>query len=65
VLARRYELPASKVETISPRSHVQHFGLASVADVDAELTEWVGEAYAVGEQRRIEKRTPPNWRPES
>ena len=66
VLARRYEHPRfRKVETISPRNHVHHFRLHSMADVDAELTEWLREAYAVGEQRHLEERRPPARRPES
>jgi hypothetical protein len=32
---------------------------------DAELSEWLREAYTVGEQRHLEKRTPLNRRPES
>jgi hypothetical protein len=36
-----------------------------MADVDAELTEWLCEAYTVGEQRHLEKRTPLKRRPES
>jgi hypothetical protein len=66
VLARRYEHPRfRKVETMSRRNHVHHFRLTTVADVDAQLAEWLREAYAVGEQRHLEERTRANRRPES
>jgi hypothetical protein len=66
VLARRHEHPRfRKVETFSPRNHVHHFRLSSMADLDAQLTEWLREAYVVGEQRHLDKRTPPKQRPES
>lgn len=66
VLARRYEHARfRKVETISQRNHVHHFRLTSMADLDTELAEWLREAYAVGRQQHLEKRTPPSRRPES
>jgi endogenous inhibitor of DNA gyrase (YacG/DUF329 family) len=56
VLARRFERPRfRKIETISPRNHVHHFRLMSVADVDEEVEGWLKEAYAVGEQRHLER----------
>ena len=55
VLARRFEHPRfRKIETISPRNHVHHFRLLSVADVDAEVESWLAEAYAVGEQKHLQ-----------
>ena len=57
VLARRFEHPRfRKVQTISPRNHVHTFRLATRGDVDAEFRAWLAEAYAVGEQRHIQKR---------
>ena len=54
VLARRFEHPRfRKIETISPRNHVHHFRLMSVADVDTEVESWLVEAYAVGEQKHL------------
>jgi len=51
VLARRLEQPRfRKIETISPRNHVHHFRLMSVADVES----WLAEAYAVGQQKHLE-----------
>jgi len=56
VLARRFEQPRfRKIETISPRNHVHHFRLMSAAEVDEEVEGWLKEAYAVGEQRHLEK----------
>ena len=56
VLARRFEQSRfRKIETISPRNHVHHFRLMSVADVDAEFESWLAEAYAVGEQKHLQK----------
>jgi uncharacterized protein DUF5655 len=66
VLARRLEHPRfRRIETISPRNHVHHFRLTSLADVDAELAAWLREAYAVGEQRHLERPASPDRRPDS
>jgi hypothetical protein len=55
VLARRFEQPRfRKIETISPRNHVHHFRLLTMADVDAEFESWLAEAYAVGEQKHLQ-----------
>lgn len=63
VLARRLAHPRfRKVETISPRNHVHHFRLASVAEVDATVAAWFREAYAVGAQRHLPGRR-PGWGP--
>jgi hypothetical protein len=57
VLARRFEHPRFRqVQTISPRNHVHTFRLSTGRDVDAEFRAWLAEAYAVGEQRHIQKR---------
>jgi hypothetical protein len=56
VLARRFEHPRFlKVQTISPRNHVHTFRLRTGRDLDAEFRAWLAEAYAVGEQRHIQK----------
>jgi hypothetical protein len=55
VLARRLEDPRfRRIDTISRRNHVHHFRLASVDEVDAQLTAWLEEAYRVGEQRHLD-----------
>jgi hypothetical protein len=56
VLARRLEHPRFRtVETISARNHVHHFRLTTIADIDAEFVDFLREAYAVGEQRHLER----------
>lgn len=57
VLARRLEHPRfRRIETFSPRNHVHHFRLTTLADIDAEFRRWLKEAYAVGEQRHLDRR---------
>jgi hypothetical protein len=54
VLARRLEHPRFRaIDSIGPRSHVHHFRLTSVSEVDDELRGFLVEAYAVGEQRHL------------
>ena len=66
VLARRLEdRRFRRIDTISPRSHVHHFRLTSLAEVDARLAEWLREAYAVGEQRHLGPLSSSNPRPDS
>src|SRR3954470_7330736 len=56
VLARRLEHPRfRKIESFSPRNHMHVFRLTRLQDVDAELREWLAEAYRVGEQRHLER----------
>ena len=56
VLARRADgAPFRKVETISPRNHVHHFRLESLADL-APLDAFLAEAYAVGCQEHLTSR---------
>ena len=56
VLARRLENPRFRsIQTISPRNHVHFFRLEKPSDVDAEFRSWIAEAYAVGEQKHLER----------
>ena len=56
VLARRLKRPRfRKVETFSSRNHVHHFRLSDPRDIDAQLREWIREAYDVGMQRHLRK----------
>ncbi|HEY2799446.1 MAG TPA: DUF5655 domain-containing protein [Chthoniobacterales bacterium] len=58
VLARRFEHPRfRRVQTISPRNHVHTFRLVTAEDIDSEFHAWLVEAYAVGEQRHIQKKS--------
>jgi hypothetical protein len=55
VLARRLEHPRfRKIDTLSPRNHVHHFRLTSLAGIDAEFESFMSEAYAVGDQRHLQ-----------
>ena len=56
VLARRLDHPRfRKVETFSPRNHLHAFRLEHPSDVDTTFADWMREAYAVGEQRHINR----------
>jgi hypothetical protein len=58
VLARRFEHPRfRRIESFSARNHVHHFRLTSAGEVDAEVEDWLREAYAVGEQRHLDRST--------
>jgi hypothetical protein len=57
VLARRR--PAARftrIETMSPRSHVHHFRLRGPDEVDDVVAGWLAEAYEVGMQRNLARR---------
>ena len=54
VLARRRESPRfRRIETFSPRNHLHAFRLTTPQDVDAEVRDWLAEAYAVGMRRHL------------
>ena len=54
VLARRVDSPRFlRVETFSPRNVLHAFRLTSPAEVDAEFTAWLTEAYRVGCQEHL------------
>jgi hypothetical protein len=54
VLASRVENSRFvKIETISPRNHVHHFRLRSLADLDSEFAALLREAYRVGQQHHL------------
>jgi len=55
VLARRIDdLRFLAVETFSPRNHLHRFHIERLEEIDAQMREWMREAYAVGEQRHLE-----------
>jgi Domain of unknown function (DUF5655) len=58
VLARRLESPRfRRVDYISPGNQVHVFRLTEPSQVDEEVSGWLSEAYAVGQQRhRIQPR---------
>ena len=56
VLARRIENPRfRKVQTFSPRNHVHVFRIKTPQDIDDQFRAWLAEAYAVGQQRHLDK----------
>lgn len=44
-----------KIETFSRRNHVHYFRLASVEDITPELVALMRDAYAVGEQKHLDR----------
>lgn len=46
-----------RIETISPRNHVHHFRLVSPAELDAEFTALLAQAYAVGNQEHLVRKS--------
>jgi hypothetical protein len=68
VLTRAIESPRfTRVEYVPPYYYVHRLRLAEPADVDAELSGWLAEAYQVGAQRHLgdphwqRQRQPPGW----
>ena len=58
VFARRLEHRRFlRVETFSPRNHLHAFRLDSLADLDDEFAAWIREAYAVGEQKHLRRKS--------
>jgi hypothetical protein len=55
VLARRVDSPRfRRIDEYSPRNVVHVFRLNSPDEVDAQFSDWIAEAYRVGEQRHLE-----------
>lgn len=49
VLSRRLESPRfTRIETLSPTSHVHHFQLTSLEELEDEVRGWLCQAYADG-----------------
>jgi hypothetical protein len=59
VLTRHIDHPRLTVEYLEPRNYVHRLKLTQPADVDAELTAWLAEAYDVGAQRHLTRQPPP------
>ena len=58
VFARRVEHPRfTRVETFSPRNHLHAFRIDSLAELDNEFAAWVREAYGVGEQKHLMRKS--------
>ena len=57
VLARRLEDPRFRaIQTISPGNHVHQFRIETPDQLDDRVSQWLREAYAVGEQRHLRTR---------
>jgi Domain of unknown function (DUF5655) len=58
VFGRRVEHPRFlRIETFSPRNHLHAFRINSVAELDDEFAAWIREAYAVGEQKHLRRKS--------
>jgi len=58
VLARRLESPRfRRIETISARNHIHFFRLSVDTDIDDEFRAWLSEAYRVGNQEHLQRRS--------
>jgi hypothetical protein len=56
VLDSRLDSPRfRRIETYSPRNVLHAFRLSSPEEVDGEVTGWLARAYAVGEQRHLNR----------
>jgi hypothetical protein len=54
VLRRRLDHPRfRRIDSLGPRTHVHHFRLYSLEELDDEVLDWVRESYAAGEQRAL------------
>jgi hypothetical protein len=47
----------TRVQTFSPRNHLHAFTLDNPSDLDDTFASWVKDAYAVGEQRHLHRRS--------
>ena len=58
VLARRLHSPRfRRIEVYSPRNVLHAFRLRRPDEVDDEFAAWLAEAYAVGEQKHLRRRS--------
>ena len=58
VFARRVESPRfTRIETFSPRNHLHAFRINSLSELDDEFAAWICEAYAVGEQKHLGRKS--------
>lgn len=58
VLARRLESPRfRRIESFSPRNHAHHFRIHSLDELNDEVKSWLEEAYKVGNQEHLERKS--------
>jgi hypothetical protein len=54
ILARRLDNPRfRRIESFSPRNHLHAFRVSDLAELDAEVEDWLREAYKVGKQEHL------------
>jgi hypothetical protein len=54
VLTRRLKSPRFlRIETMTQKCYVHHFRIESLNELDAELKDWLREAYEVGTQKHL------------
>ncbi|MGB7202110.1 MAG: DUF5655 domain-containing protein [Pyrinomonadaceae bacterium] len=54
IFAQRIEHPRfTRIDELGPRSFVNHFEIRSVEELDAEVADWLAEAYKVGRQEHL------------
>ena len=57
VLTRRLEdARFTRIESMTPKCHVHHFRVQSVAELDDQVKDWLREAYQVGTQAHLSQR---------
>jgi hypothetical protein len=60
ILSRRLEHPRfKKIDTLSPTTHVHHFQVNNVQELDDEVRGWLRESYKVGVQKPFTARGAP------
>ncbi|HEX5704955.1 MAG TPA: DUF5655 domain-containing protein [Pyrinomonadaceae bacterium] len=58
VFGRRIENPRFvRIQTFSPRNHLHAFRINTLSDLDEEFANWIREAYAVGQQKHLRKKS--------
>lgn len=58
VLTRRLRTPRfRRIETLTPKCHVHHFRIESLNELDDEVRDWLREAYEVGTQKHLSRRS--------
>ena len=56
VLTRRLQSPRfTRIETMTPKCYVHHFRVASLRELDDEVSSWLREAYQVGTQQHLSR----------
>ncbi len=56
VLTERHERPCFvRIDSISRQNHVHHFRIEEPEDLDAELCDFIKQAYRVGQQKHLKE----------